>query len=193
MSLKTSRPARGGRTRLLIAAGVVLVVAAAALVWRAPHEAGVSETTMTTSAPPVTTPAPQADTPAVRPADPRTTAAQAAPVDTLDMPVASAGQRAFIDPKTGKMRQPDANDLAALEPRRRAQRAARAEGREEFAGTRGAIGVALTEDEMTSVVATRNADGTVSIEHVTGLKNADAAVRTASKKPTVKKEEKHDR
>lgn len=193
MSLKTNRPARGGRTMLFIAAGVALVAAAVTVDWRAPREAAPPEANVTKTAAPAQAPVRQAETAPVPAAVQPPMSAQAAPADTQDLPIGSAGQRAFIDPKTGKMRQPDAGELAALEPRRRALRAAPAEDRQEFAGTRGAVGVALTEDEMTSVVATRNADGTVSLEHVSGMKNADAAVRSASKKPAVKKEEKHDR
>lgn len=197
MPLNTNRPARSGRTILFVAAGVALAAAALAVVSLAPHQAGARENAVvkTTPSTPPAQAVPTTTEPAVvapQAAGPATRAA-AGTTNAQNELVGSAGQRAFLDPKTRELRQPEADEVAALEPRRRALRAARVEDRPEIQGVGGAVGLALTEDEMTSVVATKNADGTVTMEHVTGTKNADAAVRSKSKKPAVAKEAKNDR
>lgn len=113
----------------------------------------------------------------------------------------AAGQRAFIDPVTGEFRQPEHDEIAALNaaaaaaaPARRAARTANAAA--EFFVEDGSIAAVVPEDLHTFTVATRGADGRIVIEHTQGAKNADRMVKANSaKKPraSVSQAQKEDR
>jgi hypothetical protein len=98
-----------------------------------------------------------------------------------------AGQQAFIDPATGKLRPAEHDDVAALSNRtsglrRLARTAQTASEPQEFATEGGAMGVVVPDELQPYTVATRTADGKVVIQHVTGGKAATAKVRENTKK-----------
>lgn len=138
---------------------------------------------------PAQEPASQAAAPAPKaPAPAQASPAQAAPAE-------GAGQRVFIDPATGKIREPEPAEVAALEAAgaRRTLRTLAAPSML-IEGPGDALGMSVPEDLMSYSVATINADGSVSMECVTGKKAADAAARAP--KPTqtgARKEHDHDR
>jgi hypothetical protein len=89
---------------------------------------------------------------------------------TAIAPTASDGMRAYIDPATGKLKeQPEWDEIAAA-PARTTFAAPAAP--KEFAGADGSIGMALGDTAMSTVVATRNPDGTVSLSHADGIGTA---------------------
>lgn len=107
--------------------------------------------------------------------------AAAAAKQNTSPPASSQGVRVFIDPVTGKIREPEPEELRQLTP------AAPGVARRSMAplaaplqGPGGAIGMVLDDSQMVYSVAKKNADGTISFECVTGA--ADAA-KTLSSKP----------
>jgi hypothetical protein len=120
----------------------------------------------------------------------------------------AAGQRAFIDPVTGQLRQPEHDELAALAAeaaanagtaRRSAARTATAAAATEFYGADGSVEAVVPEDLHTFTVATRGPDGRIVVDHAQGRKAADKLVKANSaKKPRAsvshaQKEDRNDR
>jgi hypothetical protein len=120
---------------------------------------------------------------------------------------AAAGQRAFIDPVTGELRQPEHDEVAAVAaeaaaaaPARRAA-ARTATAAQEFIGDDGSVSAVVPEELHTFTVATRDANGRVVIEHAQGAKNAASMIKAnrATKTPQApvsraqQKEDRHDR
>ena len=80
---------------------------------------------------------------------------------------------AFRDPDTGQLREPTADEAAALAN----QSVQTASAPEPIVSAQGIEGLRLGDDQMTFTVATRNADGTVSIQHANGKTQAEQKVR----------------
>jgi hypothetical protein len=99
----------------------------------------------------------------------------------------AAGQRAFIDPVTGQLRQPEHDELAAIAaaaaaaPARRLSRTAATTAPETF-GPDGSVEAVVPEDLHTFTVATRGPDGRITIEHAQGAKNAVKVMKANSAK-----------
>jgi hypothetical protein len=102
----------------------------------------------------------------------------------------TAGQRAFIDPATGELRQPEHDEIAAIAAAAAAapaQKLARTAGfaantvSESF-GDDGSVQAVVPEDLHTFSVATRGADGRVKIDHAQGAKQAAKVMKTNSAK-----------
>jgi len=87
---------------------------------------------------------------------------------------AAQGMRAYIDPKTGKLREPTEEELAAppLLPGKTLSTAPQ----KEFAGPHGSVGMVLDESHMVHSVATVNPDGSVSMDCITGKLNSEKAL-----------------
>ncbi len=94
-------------------------------------------------------------------------------VPAEDVPV-PAGQKVAIDPQTGKIRPLTPEEARALAE---ARKKPEGESRELIVTyyTNGMVTVELTEDYLDAVVAKVNPDGTISMNHVRGLKEAAAA------------------
>lgn len=127
------------------------------------------------------------------------TAVAAAPV----LHAEESGMRVFKDPVTGKLRAPTAEEEEALNKQVQADEAskagrqtrqARAKRMMEIQRPDGSVKLELDDSYMTYSVATRNADGSISMECVTGDEEADKAVKAASStKVTKAKEHNHDK
>jgi hypothetical protein len=87
------------------------------------------------------------------------------------------GATAFIDPATGQLREPTADELAELVNSQLGTGASTPTQAEPIVAPSGITGLKLGDDQMTYTVATRAPDGTVSIEHATGPKEAEQKVR----------------
>lgn len=83
------------------------------------------------------------------------------------------GMTAFRDPDTGELREPTADEAAALAN----QSVQAASEPEPIVSAQGFSGLKLGDDQMTFTVATRSTDGTVSIEHAAGKTEAERKVR----------------
>ncbi len=83
------------------------------------------------------------------------------------------GMTAFRDPDTGELREPTADEAAALA----GQNVQEASVPEPIVSAQGISGLRLGDDQMTFTVATRNSDGTVSIQHAAGKTQAERKVR----------------
>jgi len=98
-----------------------------------------------------------------------------------------AGQQAFIDPATGKLRPAEHDEVAALNAkgsagaRRLARTAQVANEPQEFPTEGGAMGIAVPDEVMPYTVATKTPDGRVVIEHVSGGKAATKKVQENTK------------
>lgn len=129
---------------------------------------------------PAAAPAPSLSTPG--PVD-KASPVVATPSGQSHEPLVGPGQRAYIDPATGRLREAEPEERLAEAAADAARRAARSRNRQaaavpqEFQGPGGAVGVAVPEDLLTYSVATVGADGKVVIEHATGPKAADGQVR----------------
>ena len=106
-------------------------------------------------------------------------AATAAKQSTSPQPPAQ-GIRVFIDPATGKIREPEQEEIRQLTPAAPAMAAHMAASGASLQGPGNAVGMRLDDSQMVYSVATKNADGTISFECVTG---ADNAGKTLSSKP----------
>ncbi|HTD05791.1 post-PEP-CTERM-1 domain-containing protein [Undibacterium sp.] len=100
-----------------------------------------------------------------------------------------SGMRVFKDPVTGKLRAPTAEEEEALNNQVKADEAnktgrqakqARVKRVAEVQRPDGSVMVELDESTMTYSVATRNADGSINMECVTGDEAADKLVNSAS-------------
>ena len=99
----------------------------------------------------------------------------AAAVQPPAAPQAGApGMRVFIDPATGKLREPEQSDIQQLAPAVgfHALQAPAAP----LQGPGGAVGMRLDDSQMVYSVATKNPDGSISFECVTGPANASKAL-----------------
>jgi len=92
-------------------------------------------------------------------------------------PRAAAGSVVVRDPDTGQFRDATPEELLALQ----GQSIQAAQAPEPIVSATGLAGLNLTDDQMTFTVATRNADGSVSIAHADGKTQADAKVRAAGR------------
>ena len=116
-------------------------------------------------------------------------------------PPASEGLRVFIDPNTGKFREPTPEEAQALTPQRAPQTgdvrmgplAPEAAPLQEIVGPGGAVGVVLDERFMVNSVVRKNPDGSLSYDCITGDKNAAGAVTEGkgADKPA-RKEDRHE-
>jgi hypothetical protein len=84
----------------------------------------------------------------------------------------------FIDPATGLQREPSPDELLALQR----QSLQAAEAPQPITTDTGFTGLRLSDDQMMYTVATRNADGTVTISHAPGKKEAERQVRQLSER-----------
>lgn len=202
--MKTRRPVsttNPGRTRARrrVALPVLLVSAfAAGALWFTRHTDANAARGIDIVAPayvaspsasqPPSTPVPDMKTPAVP-----TDASAVSPVAGERPAVASAGQRAYIDPTTGRLREAEHDDAVALQtPQPRQRRVARPAP---VYGPDGAVGAVVPEELHTYMVATRLPDGRIVMEHATGPKAAEAKARAGAGKARTKtgKEEPNDR
>lgn len=131
------------------------------------------------------TPAAAVSVPQV-PESPKTaTSPKPAPAATAAPAPGAAGQQAFVDPATGKLRPAEHDEVAALNAKaggaRRLARTAQAAEPQEFATEGGAMGIAVPDEVQPYTVATKTPDGRVVIEHVTGGKAAAKKVRENTK------------
>jgi hypothetical protein len=180
--MSRSRPITRGSLRVVLpAASVALAIVALLAVSTAP---GIAAEGGQSKQPDQKAPA--AQQPAAKQPKAKQPAAKAAPQG------GDSGQRAFIDPATGKLREPAPGESEAVKPA--ARRALRVEAPQEISGPGGAVGVAVPEDAMSYSVATIAPDGTVSTACVTGKAKAEAVVKSpATAKKTTKEEHNHDR
>jgi hypothetical protein len=208
MSRRTLTPIVTALT--LVAAGI------AATAWLTSAQESTRVTTATTanattnanansdanaSQPVAASPSSQAQTaPAVATATATATASTAAQATTQQPSVPSAaGQRAFIDPATGQLRQPEHEELAAIAAQaavaapagRLAARTANASS--QTFGDDGSVSAIVPEELHTFTVATRGPDGRIVIEHVQGKANATRMVKANSAKKGAQKEDRNDR
>lgn len=93
------------------------------------------------------------------------------------------GMRVFIDPATGKIRAPEPEELRQLAPAAPAVALRTDSPGTILRGPGNAIGMKVGDSQMVYSVATKNADGTISFECVTGADNAGKAL---SNKPNGK-------
>lgn len=174
--MSQSRPVTHGNLKvLLLAASVVLAVVALLAVSAAPVVAAQDGQSKQSDQK-----QPAAKKPAVK----------AAPQ------AGGGGQRAFIDPKTGKLREAEPGEAEALQPLKlKTRKALAAPAPRMLSGPGGAVGMVVPEEAMSYSVATVNPDGTVSMACVTGKTKAEAIVKSPAKatKATKKEEHNHDR
>lgn len=177
--MSRSRPITAARV-LLVAAGAALAVIGLLVVITTPSLTPQGEQAKKSAAKPS-----ELQQPAAKPSELQTPAA------TPATPVGGSGQRAFIDPVTGQLREPTPEEVQALTPARRTLRSALAPVPVHTVD--GGEAIALGPDDMNYTVAVRNADGTISFESVVGKQNAEAAVKTHKQAAATKKEVRHDR
>jgi hypothetical protein len=191
---------RGRRTGLIALTGVAALAIAGTAAWMtgvaSPMSTSSTPVTASTAATSVASPAsaaPVAQTPtaaaaptssAPHAAAPATATAATAPAGTSAP--GAAGQQAFVDPKTGKLRPAEHDEVAALNAapagaRRLARTSQTAAAPQEFATEGGAMGIAVPDEVQPYTVATKTPDGRIVIEHVTGGKAAAAKVRANTK------------
>jgi hypothetical protein len=90
---------------------------------------------------------------------------------------ASEGMRVFIDPATGKIREPEASEVQQLTPSTGLRAAPMAAPMAvPVTGPGGAAGLILGETQMVYSVATRNPDGSISFQCVTGSDGHSKAI-----------------
>lgn len=90
----------------------------------------------------------------------------------------SAAQGAVVvrDPDTGQLREPTADELVLLQ----GDQVQATEAPQPISAS-GFDGLQLDDSQMVHTVATRNADGTVSIQHASGRRDAERQVRAAGR------------
>lgn len=81
----------------------------------------------------------------------------------------------FIDPQTGQLRTPTAQELLELQ----GQTVQTAQAPQAITTPSGFTGLILGDDQQTYTVATKRADGTIAVEHAAGGKEAAKKVRGA--------------
>jgi hypothetical protein len=183
-----------------VAAAIALAtagVATAAWLTSAQETTRVTTITSTTTAATTTTAAASAsaqaqkESVAVATAQPTSAPSPSSPSSTSPAPSApsAAGQRAFIDPATGQLRQPEHEELAAIAAEAAAAPARRTAARSAGAaaqmfGTDGSVSATVPEELHTFTVATRGPDGRLVIDHAQGRTNAARMVKANSAKNT---------
>jgi hypothetical protein len=204
--MSATNPTSATRSRRgLIAVAVIVPALAAGAIWLrssdgidtaadpAPVQtAAAAPTSQPTQAQPVQAATPTRDAMAPKPSTPSTSTSEPA------MAPATAGQRAHIDPKTGRLRETEHDDAPAMRaaaPRRLGRTATiqSESAPQEFLGPGGAVGMAVPEELQTFMVARRLPDGSIVMEHATGPTTATAKVRKGAAKTTGVKEERNDR
>jgi hypothetical protein len=200
---------RGGTLALFATLALSLGTAIAAAAWLiATHEpTGMTATTMTTPDASDRPAAVAAPAPATAKADASSPAAQQPAPPPAPAAPSAAGQRAFIDPVTGELRQPEHEELAAIAAQAAsAAPASRSAARTASVATAsfgpdGSVDAVVPEDLHTFTVATRGPDGRIVIEHAQGAANAAKLVKAngAKKGPQAsvsraqQKEDRNDR
>ena len=172
------KPKTKSRLALIVALAALLAAAALALTSR--PAAGPEAVARTTA--PQGVPAPHAPA-ASRSGGPA--APNAAPVANSQ---ASAGMRAYIDPVTGQLREPEQEELAAAEAERSARSAAGPLAADSespeldipLAG--GGVARPVGDDTLVYTVATIGADGTLQVEHAQGGASALSKVAAGGKR-----------
>lgn len=112
-------------------------------------------------------------------------------------PTAAGGTRGaqaqtlFVDPATGLPRDPTPEELQALQK----VTTDTSPPPEPTYSVTGAPGLILTDEQMTYTVATKNPDGTVTVEHAGGRNEADRLVRKRTSRGGLRagKEQRDDR
>jgi len=109
--------------------------------------------------------------------------ASKAPAATPAEPDTQAGFKAYIDPATGKLRQPTAEDAAAAAAKQKGRQALKAAPEPVVVQhANGMMSAQLGEEYMEDVVVQKKADGTL-VFHCTSRSQAEKAVEKASDKP----------
>lgn len=110
------------------------------------------------------------------------TGPKAAPAPAAPASRATGGLVVFVDPVTGKIRQPDAAEIGALTAPPPGAAAPPAEAPLEMRfGPGGAVGLVLDSRYESFVVVTKQPDGTLATSCVTGGRKADEAVAAGTK------------
>lgn len=212
MARKKHTPSRRPAVRTVAAAIALATAGIATAAWltsaqEATRVTTIATTTATTTAAPATTASPTAAAAATASAQAQneTIAVNAARQTSTPSAPAAAGQRAFIDPATGQLRQPEHEELAAIAAEAAAAPARRTAARSAGAaaqmfGTDGSVSATVPEELHTFTVATRGPDGRIVIDHAQGRTNAARIVKANSAKNTrasvngaQQKEDRHDR
>jgi hypothetical protein len=94
-----------------------------------------------------------------------------------------AGVVVFIDPATGKIRQPDASEIGGLTAPAGSVMPKAPEPPTLIQGPGGAVGARLGEDSLTYMVVTKVPDGKLAMDCVTGDKAATARVTSGQASP----------
>lgn len=111
---------------------------------------------------------------------------KAAPAPTAPASRAAGGLVVFVDPVTGKIRQPDAAEIGALTappPGAPAAPPAAEPPLEMRFGPGGAVGIVLDSRYESFLVVTKKPDGKLAMECVAGGRKADEAVAAGAKPP----------
>jgi hypothetical protein len=135
-------------------------------------------------------------------ASPATHSPSATPQAAAAPAAGGAGQQAFIDPRTGKLRPAEHDEVAAAGGAAKTSRLARTAAVEPQTvyGPDGSVGVVVPEELQPYTVATKAPDGSITLQDAMGPTAAATLVRDASKKSVAakkglvqKKEERNDR
>lgn len=106
---------------------------------------------------------------------------KAAPPPGTPAASSAGGLVVFIDPVTGKIRQPDASEIGSLVPPPAAETPLVEEPLVMKLGPGGAVGVVLDSRFESFIVVTKTPDGKLATDCVTGRKKADEAVSAGAK------------
>jgi cytoskeletal protein RodZ len=192
---RATRSGRGRTLALAIAALTLAAIGIAATAWLTNAQEPTRMTTTASPNPNASTALPATTSPQAQPAS--ASAPQSSPSDASTASTASpassapssAGQRAFIDPVTGQLRQPEHDELAAIAaaaavaaPAGRLARTSTANAATESFGADGSVEAVVPEDLHTFTVATRGPDGRINIEHAQGAKDAVKVMNANSAK-----------
>lgn len=122
-----------------------------------------------------------------------TQATPAKPAVSKTAPAGAGGVVVFKDPVTGQIRQPDASEIGGLLQQGPGAAAATAgEAVQELKGPGGAVGMTLPESSMVFMVATKEPDGRLVTDCVTGAKAAAARVAVGQTAKKLEKKENLD-
>ena len=103
---------------------------------------------------------------------------------------ARPGSTYFIDPDTGQQREPSPQELLDLQR----QSLQEVQQPQAITSSQGFAGLQLTDDQMMYTVATRNADGSISVSHAEGKKAAERQLKQLTERGvTAGKEERLER
>lgn len=105
-----------------------------------------------------------------------------------------SAQVSFVDPVTGELREPTIEERAALAAAAAAEPAPEPVDTTPFPLAGGGVGMRVPSDADLYMTAAKKADGTISFDHATGARAAEAAVKAKPEPGIVqKKEEPNDR